>query len=46
MTEYTMYVAFDGSEFDDEDDCLAYERTMKAIDYEREIFLYCRRQHK
>ena len=40
MTEYTTYVAFDGSEFDDEDDCLAYERTMKATDYEKEIFFY------
>ena len=40
MTEYTTYVAFDGSEFDDEDDCLAYERTMKATDYEGEIFFY------
>lgn len=40
MTEYTTYVAFDGSEFDDEDDCLAYERTMQATDYEDEIFFY------
>lgn len=40
MTEYITYVAFDGSEFDDEDDCLAYERTMKATDYEDEIFFY------
>ena len=40
MTEYTTYVAFDGSEFDDEDDCLAYERTIQATDYEGEIFFY------
>lgn len=40
MTEYTTYIAFDGSEFDDEDDCLAYERTMKATDYEKEISFY------
>ena len=40
MTEYTTYVAFDGSEFDDEDDCLAYERTMRATDYEGELFFY------
>ena len=40
MTEYTTYVAFDGTEFDDEDDCLAYERTIQATDYEGEIFFY------
>ena len=38
MTEYITYVAFDGTEFDDEDDCVAYERRMKATDYEGEIF--------
>ena len=40
MTEYTTYVAFDGSEFDDEDDCVAYERKLQAVDYEGEIFFY------
>ena len=40
MTEYTTYVAFDGSEFDDEDDCLAYERELKAEKYCKEIFFY------
>lgn len=40
MTEYTKYVAFDGEEFDNECDCLAYERKMQAINFEGEIFFY------
>lgn len=40
MTEYTTYVAFDGVEFEDEDDCRAYERKLQAVDYEGEIFFY------
>ena len=40
MTEYTMYVAFDGEEFYDECDCLAYERKMQATNFEGEIFFY------
>ena len=40
MTEYTTYVAFDGEEFDDEDDCLAYERKLQATNFKGEIFFY------
>ena len=40
MTKYTTYIAFDGEEFDDEDDCLAYERKLQATNFEGEIFLY------
>ena len=40
MTEYTTYIAFDGEEFDDEDDCLAYERQLKADTYKNKIFFF------
>lgn len=47
MTEITKYIADDGKEFDDEDDCLDYERGIKIKDiygfktydqYGKEIF--------
>lgn len=31
MTEITKYIADDGKEFDDEDDCLDYERSIKIL---------------
>lgn len=33
MTEITKYLADDGKEFDDEDECLEYERRQKAKDF-------------
>lgn len=40
MTEYTIYIAFDGEEFDDEDDCRAYERKLEASNFEKDISFY------
>ena len=40
MTEYITYIAFDGEVFDDEDECVAYERKLNADAYKDEIFFY------
>lgn len=39
---YTVYVAFDGEEFDFEDDCLNYERSFWGKNVEGQIFFYNR----
>ena len=40
MTEKTIYVAFDGKEFDDESDCREYELNTKLKDIGDDLLLY------
>ena len=40
MTEKTIYVAFDGKEFDDEGDCREYELNTKLKDIGDDLLLY------
>lgn len=40
MTEKTIYIAFDGKEFDDEGDCREYELNTKLKDIGDDLLLY------
>ena len=40
MIEKTVYIAFDGKEFDDEDDCREYELNTKLKDIGDDLLLY------
>ena len=40
MIEKTIYIAFDGKEFDDEDDCREYELNTKLKDIGDDLLLY------
>lgn len=40
MTEKTIYIAFDGVEFDDYSKCEEYERRMAAVQYGNTLFVY------
>ena len=40
MIQKTIYVAFDGKEFDDEDDCREYELNTKLKDVGDDLLLY------
>ena len=42
MIEKIIYIADDGAEFEDEDECLDYERAMKFGDVERDITFWDR----
>lgn len=43
MKEITCYEAFDGTRFDDEDDCITYEHNHQAKDGINGIILYTKR---
>lgn len=40
MTEKTIYIAFDGKQFDDEDDCVKYEATTELKEIGDDLLLY------
>ena len=40
MTEKTIYIAFDGKEFDDKDECVEYESLAKAKEIGDDLLLY------
>ena len=40
MKEKTIYIAFDGVEFDDYSKCEEYERRMAAVQYGDTLFVY------
>lgn len=46
MTEKTTYIAFDGKEFEDENECEAYENKKVHTLYDKNLFVYDDEENK